>query len=236
VGLGLIAFPEFFYLLDGFSSRMNTIFKFYYQAWLLLSICASFAIIVVLDRLRGTWKKIAQAGIILTIMLILIYPVTATYYRFFVDHNEQMSLDGMYHIRTYNPLEAEAIDWLKQAPDGVVVEAVGDSYNANFAKVSTHSGLPTILGWPGHELQWRGGNTEIGNRAEDVRRIYQLRNWEEVKMLLDRYQVRYLYIGKVERSTYNVEETKLRSHLDVVFQNNDVVIYGYQPAVLVEPQ
>ncbi len=229
IGAGLIAFPEFFYLLDNFGWRMNTIFKFYYQAWLLLSICASFGTIVVIDQMKGIWKKAAIFSIGLMTAIILIYPIMGSYYRFFKDHNQTMSLDGAYHIRTYAPLEAEAIDWLRAAPDGVIVEAVGGSYQANYGRISTHTGLPTILGWPGHEGQWRGGYDEIGGREEDVRRIYQVRDWQSTKQLLDLYQVRYIYVGPIERSTYIVENDKFNSHLEVVFQNADVIIYEYQP-------
>jgi uncharacterized membrane protein len=229
IGAGLIAFPEFFYLLDNFGWRMNTIFKFYYQAWLLLNVCASFGAIVVMDQMKGLGKKIAIISIGLMTAIILIYPVMGSYYRFVTDHNATMSLDGAYHIRTYAPQEAEGIDFLRKAPDGVLVEAVGGSYQASFGRISTHTGLPTILGWPGHESQWRGGYDEIGGREEDVRRIYQVRDWQDTQLLLDLYQVRYIYVGSIERSTYIVEEEKFKSHLDVVFQNEGVVIYEYQP-------
>ena len=234
VAFGLIAFPEFFYLLDGFGWRMNTIFKFYYQAWLLLSITASFAVIVLYAQLKSRWKRIVHFVIGITLVLGLVYPVMASYYRFFIDHNPEMSLDGAYHFRVNAPLEMEAIDWLKTAPDGIVVEAIGGSYRPDFAKVSTYSGLPTILGWPGHEGQWRGGYTEIGSREEDVRRIYQVRNWDEAKQLLDQYNVRYIYIGSAERYTYSVEETKFINNLDVVYQNDAVVIYEYLPTQAID--
>ncbi|MBI9048279.1 MAG: hypothetical protein JEZ00_02580 [Anaerolineaceae bacterium] len=232
VGLGLIAFPEFFYLLDNFGWRMNTIFKFYYQAWLLLSIGAAFAMIVVLDQVKGLWKYWVRSITVLAMLVVLVYPSLATYYRFFINHNEVSTLDGMYHIRQYNPLEAEAIDWLREAPDGIVVEAVGGSYRADFGKISTHSGLPTILGWPGHEGQWRGGYNEIGGREEDVNRIYQLHDWDETKALLDQYNVRYIYIGTIEQTAYRVEETKFNNHLSVVFQNDLAIIYEYTPEYL----
>jgi YYY domain-containing protein len=229
IALALIAFPELFYLQDYFGWRMNTIFKFYYQAWLLLSIAAAYAVIVVLAESKKALKVTASIIISIVMILILIYPGVGTFRRLVDDHNADASLDGMYHLRTYSPDEAEAIDWLRSAPDGVVLEAVGGSYNASFGKVSTHSGLPTVLGWPGHEGQWRGGYVEVGSREEDVREIYQLRNWEDTKVLLDLYQVRYIYVGSVEQSTYDVNFPKFDAHLPVVFQNNSVIIYEYMP-------
>jgi len=44
MGLMLTLIPEFFYLKDNFSTRINTIFKFYYQAWAVWSIAGAYAI------------------------------------------------------------------------------------------------------------------------------------------------------------------------------------------------
>ncbi|MDX1734180.1 MAG: DUF2298 domain-containing protein, partial [Halioglobus sp.] len=41
VGALLIIGPEFLYLRDQFGLRMNTIFKFYYAAWMLWSFAAA---------------------------------------------------------------------------------------------------------------------------------------------------------------------------------------------------
>ena len=62
-----------------------------------------------------------------------------------------------------------AIEWLRQNAQGrpVVVEAVGGDYSEH-ARVSTFSGLPTLIGWVGHELQWRGERPEFGRRQQAV--------------------------------------------------------------------
>ncbi|MCY4018562.1 MAG: DUF2298 domain-containing protein [Chloroflexi bacterium] len=49
MGLCLTLIPEFVFLKDNFGSRINTIFKFYYQAWTVWSVATAYAIYSVLD-------------------------------------------------------------------------------------------------------------------------------------------------------------------------------------------
>ena len=51
------------------------------------------------------------------------------------------------------------------------------------------------------------------NREEQVREIYQVRNWEDTKYLLDLYQVRYIYIGYIEQNSYEINFNKFDAHL-----------------------
>ena len=44
MGLVLCLVPEFFYLRDNFGSKINTIFKFYYQAWIMFSLATAYGI------------------------------------------------------------------------------------------------------------------------------------------------------------------------------------------------
>ena len=43
-GLLLVLAPEFVFLRDVFNARSNTIFKLYYQAWLLFGVAAAWAV------------------------------------------------------------------------------------------------------------------------------------------------------------------------------------------------
>ncbi len=50
----LVTGPEFFFLRDQFGNRMNTIFKFYYQAWLMWGVVAAFGSAVLVRELSFT--------------------------------------------------------------------------------------------------------------------------------------------------------------------------------------
>ncbi|MCK5429965.1 MAG: hypothetical protein KAI94_10870, partial [Anaerolineales bacterium] len=142
-----------------------------------------------------------------------------------------LSLDGVEYLERQSPEEMAAIRWLSRASLGVVAEAVGGSYTAT-ARVSTLSGQPTVLGWPGHESQWRGGSQEIGSRQGDIERLYCTKDWVEAQSIIEQYDIRYIYVGSQERIAYSTEkclgglnETKFLRNLNPVFSQTGVTIY-----------
>ena len=221
----LVLFPEFFFLRDQFGWRMNTIFKFYYQAWLLLGLAAAYAVILLIRYLRGGWAVLFIIGIGLTLAVGLAYPALSLWEKTSGFHPPAgLTLDGAAFLERQTPDEMAAIRWLRSAPSGIVLEAVGDSYS-DYARVATFSGDPTVLGWPGHESQWRGGGLEMGSRESDVERMYRSGDWMEVEALLKSYNIRYVYIGSLERIKYRVNEVKFKQFLSQVYQGGQVTIY-----------
>lgn len=224
VGIGLTLAPEFVYVRDLFGTRMNTIFKFYTQAWILWGIAGSFALIVFIRKISGVGKLIASILFTLAIGAALIYPLYGVIDRLSSVKFDQLSLDGTGYIEKGNPDEMDAIRWLQTAPYGVVVEAVGGSYS-DFARAATLSGLPGVLGWPWHEYQWRGGGEQVGSRESDIALLYQTNDWTEVQRIVTQYNIHYIYVSLRERNKYHLNETTLSSHFIPVFQNSSVVIY-----------
>jgi uncharacterized membrane protein len=227
VGLAaiLVIAPDFVYLRDQFGYRINTIFKFYYQAWILWSLAAAFGIGVLLQRLRGVQDVLFRAVIGLVIIMGLIYPAFSLPYKTGdFQPGSGYTLDDFERVKRDNADEAAAIEWLRTAPDGVVAEAIGGSYSG-FARVSTYSGLPTVLGWPGHESQWRGGYTEQGTRSDDIVILYSTTDWDIAQDIIQEYDIRYIYIGGLEQATMRVQEEKFKTHLRVAFESETVVIY-----------
>jgi len=221
----LVLAPDFVFLRDQFGWRINTIFKFYFQAWMLWSLVAALGTSVLLMNLRGSWDRLFRLGLTLVLLMTFTYTVLGV----LTITNDLKpvngwNLDGAGFVKRYDPDEDLAIAWLQNARDGVVAEAVGGSYSG-YARISTFTGMPTVLGWPGHESQWRGGATPQGDRQEDIKRLFETSSWVDAMAILEKYNIRYIYIGSLERSTYKVNEVKFLRNLIPVYSQGSVTIY-----------
>ncbi len=226
IGSLLVIGPEFLYLRDQFGTRMNTVFKFYYQAWFLWSLAAAFGTAVLLQSLQNFWNAAYRLGLAMLLIMALTYPVLSLLDR---THNFNplpgWTLDSAAYLQRDMPDEAAALAYLNQAPDGIVVEAVGGSYT-QYARVATHTGLPTVLGWPGHESQWRGGLEDVGSRPQDIQTLYTTPNWNMAEAIIRKYNIKYIYVGTLERNTYHLNTEKFQRFLPIVFQQGNVTIYA----------
>lgn len=223
VGGLLVLGPEFLYLRDGFGTRMNTIFKFYYQAWALWAVAGAFGLVLLIAEGRRLVGAVSQALVWIFVLMGLAYPVFAIPTRIGDLANATPTLDAGAYLERYRPDDVAAIQFLRAQPMGVIVEAVGGSYS-EYGRIATNSGQPSVLNWAGHEVQWRGGAEEMGSRDGDIRAIYESPSWERTREMLARYNVRYVIIGDLERSTYHIQEDKF-SQLAEVFRSGNTIIY-----------
>ncbi len=234
LGLLLIMGPELMYVNDGFgppSERMNTVFKLYYQAWVLLSAAGGFAFYYwaslrwSLPRRARVWTALWAAVFLVLLAGALYYPPAAAASK--ADNSGQgATLNGLAFLSGPRQAEYEAIQFLRRTagPDSAIVEAVGEWFD--WGLISRGAGMPTILNWPGHEVQWRGSSAPFDGREADVARIYQALDPEEAKTLLAKYDVDYVYVGPREREKYGAEGLdKFSAFMDEVFRQDDVVIY-----------
>ncbi len=252
VGLGSILVPELVYLRDVFASRMNTVFKFYYDAWLFLAAAAPLIVgeLVVALGLRSSSAKGsddrrpagrpvrtgAAASLALAAVLALggtLYPVMATRTKSEPFANAP-TLDGMVFLRRGRADDASAIDWLRlNPPRAPVVEAVGNDYT-DAGRVSTFAAVPTLVGWVGHEQQWRGPNPEVDRRRELARRVYMDPDDAAWRRPLEELGVRYIVLGSLERELYGPDAgAGLAQKLPVVHQSGGTVIYALEGAPIV---
>ncbi len=192
---------------------------------MLLSLAAAFGVSVLLVHLRGLTNITFRILIGLVIFSGLLYPSLSLLTKTNdFKPADGYTLDDFDRIVRENPDEAAAIEFLRTVPNGVIAEAVGDGYSG-YARISTHTGLQTVLGWPGHESQWRGTFAPQGSRREDISKLYATARWEEAQIIIQKYNIRYIYIGILERASRSVSEEKFQVHLKPIFQQGETVIY-----------
>jgi YYY domain-containing protein len=216
---------EFVYIKDQFGTRMNTVFKFYFQTWILWGIGGAFALATFIRR-GGVGSVLVVSVATVLIFAGLLYLILAIPKRA-GEQGDSVTLDGTAYLVQDHAADYAAISWLNahvgDAP--VILEAPGGGY-AYEGRVSAHTGLPTVLGWAGHERQWRGSYDEQARRQEDIETLYTSVNAAEVLALLNKYDIRYVYVGPLERSLYPVEGlAKFAGMMDIVYESDGVVIY-----------
>ncbi|MEJ2149431.1 MAG: DUF2298 domain-containing protein [Chloroflexota bacterium] len=235
-------------VLQGDLGRMNTVFKFYLQVWMLLAIVAGVA-------LSWLWPAISQApgsirlpwmvALGALLFLSVLYPLTATQAKV-ADRwapDTPTTLDGMaymqYAVRGENGAvfslapDYYAIRWLQDNIKGtpVILEAQTVEYLWG-SRVSVYTGLPTVLGWNWHQRQQRPDlDSEIWARAATIPEIYNTPDIERARTLLDRYGVDLIMVGELERAYYQplglakFNDMVDQGYLSVLYARDNTIIY-----------
>ena len=256
VALSLVIGLDFF-RVEGDIDRLNSIFKFYLQVWVMLGIVSAYLLwrlfrvqSSVLSRIapvRQAWQ-IALAALLIG---AAIYPALGTQDRLrdrFEGYVTPLTLNGVAFMEgsSFREKDGELIDlatdyegirWLQRNVQGspIVLEAVTPSYRWA-GRVSMYTGLPSIIGWQWHQEQQRAGYAyEVGRRTEAVRTIYSTKDAAQALALLRTYNVKYVYLGRLERIYFPEGMAKFADNLDgaldKVFDNGETVIYRVRDGV-----
>jgi len=233
--------------IQGDIDRMNTVFKFYLQAWILLGIGCSFLFWRCIQEIKENGKTRVNIFLFGTCCILigfgLIYPIFGTPARIGDRFTTtKQTLDGTAYMNKsiYRDPQGEidlsfdykAIDWLNNNLTGVpvILEANTPMYRWG-SRVSIYTGFPTVLGWRWHQEQQRmDKHSEIAKRAFDIKRIYETENIEETLELIKKYQVKYIYIGSLERLYYsdkglNKFTLGMNGRFEKIYSNQQVEIY-----------
>lgn len=198
---------EFFFLRDVFGDRMNTVFKVSFDAWCYQALALPVAFVGV--PTGGRPPRVLITGTLVALALGMLYvPLSA--WKWTDGFTHRKGLDGLSYLAASHPDEYAAIEWLRaRTPsDTVILEAPGCSYGSvddlPHDRVSMATGRPTVIGWDGHEFQWRRGDTralqELEQRQRVVRAVFENPTPATVTEVLTQYRVGYVYIGLLERN------------------------------------
>jgi len=231
VGLLLTYAVEFVYLKDTFGTRMNTVFKFYYQAWLLMGVASAYGLYYIQTR-AGRVLKAMGLGLVAVLTLIgLLYPAFAIPSKA-NNFQGEPTLDGAAFIQRYQPDLYAVIQWLDEnaAPDAVILEAPGRSYSDDDF-ISAFTGRATLLGWGGHELQWRGNYDEPGRREPLIQIVYEGRDLDRIPAIVEEFGIDYLIVGPKERQQYHITPAIEKAYLrlwEPVFTAGPYTVYRWK--------
>ncbi|MBN2305533.1 MAG: hypothetical protein JXQ72_13705, partial [Anaerolineae bacterium] len=214
-------------VLDGDIGRQNTVFKFYLQAWFLLSITGGVGLAWMLrcsDRWGGAVRAVWQFGLAILLTLGLMYPLLATQARFKDRFSEDvpLTLDSIAYMQyavhgesgLYWRLEGDydMIRWLEENVKGTPVVMEGRYIPSEYhwgGRIAINTGLPTILGWRFHQIQQHSLpdlDKLIQVRENNVSAFYELSGPDGIRVamrLIDHYQIEYIIVGAFERAVYD---------------------------------
>jgi uncharacterized membrane protein len=208
-------------VLVGDLGRMNTVFKFYLQVWVLFAISAGASLGWLLPemvkwhpRWRLAWEIIGTVLVAGAALFLLISGWDKIRDR--VSVRTPHAMDGMAYMQfaqysdngqTYD-LEQDyhAIRWMQTNVQGspVIVEANTTEYRWG-SRYTIYTGLPGVVGWNWHQRQQRAltpGNW-VTDRVDQVGLFYQTVDPAEARKFLERYNVRYIIVGLLERALYS---------------------------------
>ncbi|MEP6300165.1 MAG: hypothetical protein ABJ382_22840, partial [Ilumatobacter sp.] len=115
----------------------------------------------------------------------------------YLDHDPVVrELDQDVHLADDLPL----IEWLRSSVEGTptIMEMTCPAYQW-CGRMSIHTGLPTVIGWPWHQTQQRFGVPgAVSERIGEAEAFYRS-DVEGAARFLRRYGVRYVVIGTEER-------------------------------------
>src|ERR1700687_4291421 len=221
---------ELVYIKDPYGEklyRMNTVFKLYFQSWILLSIAAPWCWAQLLEGkgVPARMRSMAFSTVSMLLVASCAYPIGITATRL-ATRPIPATLDGTEYLERATPGEFAAIKWIRETVTDlpVILEATGNPYSY-YARFSSNTGLPTVMGWGNHEGLWLNNDAEVGQRAAEVAQIYNAPTLEEIAPLLDKYKIAYIAVGELERKDYRAPGLEKFAQLRVAFRHGGTAIY-----------
>ncbi len=249
VGLALTVTVEFVVLKYIDIGRMNTVFKFYLQAWVLLAVATAAALPQLLHHVAGFspgWRSLWRGVFVALSCAAMLYPLLATRARVAdrFDISVGPTLDGMAFLdraiysdrdrELHLTYDAQAIRWIQSSVSGSPIFAEANTAPTLYGwgnRFAMFTGNPDVIGWDWHERQQRGAvpGDLVSKRIQDIQGAYQSSDPMDAYRVFQRYGVRYFVVGELERAYFQGGQDKWNSGRgnlwDLVYDNPGVQVY-----------
>jgi len=239
------------FTVRGDIGRMNTIFKFYLQAWTLLSVSSGAAFVWTLTDVltwRPRWRNTWQVILIVLFAGAALFTITATTDKVSdrINPKAPRSFDSMEYMAHAEYWDAETMDlsqdyrairWMQDNVKGspVIVETNCPEYRW-CTRFTIYTGLPGVVGWNWHQRQQRalGAPFAVQDRVDSVGQFYNTTVLSYVRKFIAKYDVRYIVVGQLEHIYYEDAGLAKFEQLDgelwkEVYRDGQTVIYEVLP-------
>ena len=214
------------FVIGGDIGRQNTVFKFYMQVWLLLSIAGGIAFACLLEASEDFGRALKIAWYLPAVLLVGIagaFPFTATRGRSFdrMAPDLPLTLNGMDYMtqakhrefsserrvsaETDLSLDYQLARWLQENVEGspVIIEGrqPGSEYQWN-GRMSILTGLPSVLGWNWHQRQQRTFhpmNQWVFQRERNILQFYNTKDIDVAVDIIHHFSIKYIIRSGLEK-------------------------------------
>ena len=212
-------------VLGGDIGRQNTVFKFYIQVWLLLSVACGVALSGLMDA-AGGWRRTTRiafgAPCIALFVVAALFPVVATRARALdrMAPDLPLTLNGLDYMQRATHYETapdkdtatvldlsvdhKLIRWMQENIEGSPVIMEGRRYPSEYqwnGRISIATGLPSVVGWGWHQRQQRMIHPLprwVEQRERNVRLFYETDDIDIAVDIINHFDVKYIVRGGLE--------------------------------------
>jgi len=219
----LLIFSDFFIVMD----RINTVFKF--RTWTFT--LSGILFLLLFDKFKMYKNKIAMMALIL-----FMFSSSSLNYlgliRYSPNPKATPSLHGLTFLQQDAPSTFDLITYMQENIKGlpIMLEAPGRSFKGEFSRVSSYTGIPSILGWEGHVnirgLPYLEGET----RRKKINAIYRSLDPIWAYQALSELGVQFLVISQIETGIYSATQLqKFFQYQDLfhlLYKNKEAYLFG----------
>jgi YYY domain-containing protein len=247
VGTGLVlTLVVEFVVLVGDIGRMNTVFKFYLQVWVMFAVSAAAAFGWLLDEFdqwspnwRNAWYTVGT--LLFAGALLFLFTGSMDKLRDRMNSDASFTFDSMTYMASSTYWDQQemalgedylAIRWMQENVKGtpVIVEANTPEYRWG-SRYTIYTGLPGVLGWNWHQRQQRAlfPPNWVTDRVIEIGDFYITPDGTEARAFLDKYNVEYIIVGQLERIYHPTGIEKFERYngtlWNKVYENGQTAIY-----------